>query len=223
MGSLDIVKGPLDGEDSPEDGRRATIATDMDQRPVPTRLELIEFADRHAWEGWLERHHDQSPGVWIVMAKRGAPRATVTQVEAIEVALCFGWIDGQAGRHDDHFFKQRFTHRRPQSNWSQINRRRVTELIEAGRMRPAGLEEIERAKANGRWDAAYEPQSTASVPPDFAQALAACPEAEAFFATLTGAKRYSFLYRIQDAKRPETRARRIEKFVAVLAQGKTLN
>jgi uncharacterized protein YdeI (YjbR/CyaY-like superfamily) len=196
---------------------------DMDRRPVPTQLEPIEFADAQAWQQWLEHNHDASPGVWLLIAKRGAPRATVTQGEAIEVALCFGWIDGQIGRHDEHFFKQRFTHRRPNSNWSQINRRRVAELIEAGRMRSPGLEEIERAKANGRWDAAYEPQSSASVPPDFAQALAANPAAEAFFATLTGARRYSFLYRIQDAKRPQTRARRIEQFVALLAEHRTLN
>ncbi len=196
---------------------------DTEPRPVPTQPEPIEFADRHAWRAWLERNHDDSPGIWLLLAKRGAPRSTVTQVEAVEEALCFGWIDGQAAPHDEHFFRQRFTHRRPQSNWSQINRRRVAELTAAGLMRPPGLEEIERAKANGRWERAYEPQSSATVPPDFAQALAANPEAEAFFGTLTGAKRYSFLYRIQDAKRPETRARRIEKFVALLAEHKTLN
>jgi len=190
---------------------------------MTTHLPHIEFADRHAWTAWLEANHDRSDGLWLMIAKKGAPRTTVTQAEALEVALCFGWIDGQVGRHDEHFYKQRFTHRRPRSKWSQLNRAKVTELIERGLMRPSGLEEIEKAKADGRWDEAYEPQSSASVPPDFATALSANPDAEAFFATLTGARRYSFLYRIQDAKRPQTRAARIEKFVALLAEHKTLN
>jgi uncharacterized protein YdeI (YjbR/CyaY-like superfamily) len=192
-------------------------------RPVATQLQLIEFADRAAWAAWLSQNHDDSPGVWLLLAKKAAPRATVTQSEAIDAALCFGWIDGQVGRHDEHFYKQRFTHRRPRSKWSQLNCRRATALIESGQMQPPGLQEVQSAKADGRWDAAYEPQSSATVPPDFAQALAANPAAERFFATLTGARRFSFLYRIQDAKRPETRARRIEKFVTLLAEGKTLN
>ncbi len=208
---------------SPDDGRDANIAMDNEQRPVATQLPLIEFADRAAWEEWLHEHHDSSPGVWLLLAKKLAPRATVTQAQAIEAALCFGWIDGQVGRHDEHFYKQRFTHRRPRSTWSQLNCRRATELIAGGLMQPPGLAEVELAKADGRWQAAYEPQSSATVPPDFAQALAANPVAEAFFATLTGARRYSFLYRIQDAKRPETRARRIEQFVALLAERNTLN
>jgi uncharacterized protein YdeI (YjbR/CyaY-like superfamily) len=196
---------------------------DIERRTMATQLPLIEFAGRPEWEAWLHEHHDEAPGVWMLLAKKGALRATVTQGEAIEVALCFGWIDGQVGRHDEHFYKQRFTHRRPRSKWSQINCRRATGLIAAGLMRPPGLEEVELAKADGRWEAAYEPQSTATVPSDFAHALAADPDAQAFFATLTGVRRYAFLYRIQDAKRPETRARRIAKFVALLAQGKTLN
>jgi uncharacterized protein YdeI (YjbR/CyaY-like superfamily) len=196
---------------------------DNEPRPMTTQQPLLEFADRDAWSAWLELNHDDSDGAWLLIAKKGAPRATVSQSEALEVALCFGWIDGQVGRHDKHFYKQRFTHRRPKSKWSQINRAKVTQLIELGLMRPPGLEEIDKAKADGRWDAAYEPQSTATVPPDFAEALAANPPAQEFFATLTGVRRYSFLYRIQDAKRPETRARRIEKFVALLAEGKTLN
>lgn len=190
---------------------------------MTTQLELIEFPGRSEWQQWLREHHDDSPGVWLLLAKKGAPRATVTQAEALEVAICFGWIDGQVGRHDEHFYRQRFTHRRARSKWSQINCRRAERLIADGLMQPPGLEEIERAKADGRWDAAYEPQSAATVPADFAQALAAEPQAEAFFATLTGVKRYAFLYRIQDAKQPATRARRIEKFVVLLAEGKTLN
>lgn len=196
----------------------------MGQRPIHTpQLPLIEFPDPDAWAAWLRENHDDAPGVWLKLAKKGAPRLTVTQVEAIEVALCFGWIDGQIGRHDEHFYRQRFTHRKPGSNWSQINRERATRLIESGLMQPGGLEEIEKAKSNGRWDAAYESQGAASVPPDFAQALAANPPAAEFFATLTGVRRYAFLYRIADAKRPETRTKRIEKFVALLAERRTLN
>ncbi len=190
---------------------------------MTTQLPFLEFADRAAWTAWLELNHDDSEGAWLLIAKKGAPHSTVSQSEALEVALCFGWIDGQVGRHDAHFYKQRFTHRRPKSKWSQLNCAKVTQLIERGLMRPPGLEEIEKAKADGRWDAAYEPQSTATVPSDFAEALAANPPAEKFFATLTGVRRYAFLYRIQDAKRPETRVRRIEKFVALLAEGQTLN
>ena len=189
----------------------------------PTELPLIELPDRDAWEAWLEQHHETSPGVWLKLAKKGAPRATVTQAEAIELALCFGWIDGQIGRVDESFYRQRFTGRRPRSKWSQINRNKALDLIDRGLMRPAGLDQVRRAQEDGRWDAAYEPQSTATVPPDFAAALAASPEAEAFFATLTGVRRYAFLYRIQDAKRPETRARRIAGFVELLAQRRTLN
>ncbi|MGH8327918.1 MAG: YdeI/OmpD-associated family protein, partial [Steroidobacteraceae bacterium] len=159
---------------------------DIERRAMATPLPLIEFAARPAWEAWLCEHHDDATGVWLLLAKKGAPRATVTQAEALEVALCFGWIDGQVGRHDEHFYKQRFTHRRPKSKWSQINREKVTRLIERGLMQPPGLEEIEQAKADGRWDAAYQSQAAATVPPDFAAALVARPEAEAFFATLTG-------------------------------------
>ena len=196
---------------------------DIEPRPMTTQLPLLEFADRDAWSAWLALNHDDSDGVWLLIAKKGAPHSTVSQSEALEAALCFGWIDGQVGRHDQHFYKQRFTQRRPRSKWSQINCRRATELIAGGRMQAPGLEQIRLAKEDGRWEAAYEPQSSATVPADFAQALAANPAAEEFFETLTGARRYSFLYRIQDAKRPETRAGRITKFVALLAERKTLN
>ena len=192
--------------------------------PQPSAdLALIELPDRRAWELWLEENHRSAPGVWLKLAKKGAPRATVTQAEALELALCFGWIDGQVGRVDESFYRQRFTGRRPRSKWSQINCAKALDLIQRGLMRPAGLDQVRRAQADGRWDAAYEPQSTASVPADFAAALAASPYAEAFFLTLTGARRYAFLYRIQDAKRPETRARRIAAFVALLAEGRTLS
>ncbi len=193
-----------------------TAASDLD-------LPLAEFPDRQTWERWLEDHHGSRPGLWLTFAKRGAPRATVTRSEALEVALCFGWIDGALGRLDEHFFRQRFTQRRPRSKWSQINRESALILIESGQMRAAGLAEVERARADGRWDAAYEPQSRASVPADFAAALRDRPGAEAFFATLTGVRRYAFLYRIADAKRPETRARRIRQYVDLLAEQRTLN
>ncbi len=190
---------------------------------MTTQLPLIEFADRPAWTAWLEVNHDDSEGLWLMIAKKGAPRATVTQAEALEVALCFGWIDGQVGRHDEHFYKQRFTHRRPRSNWSQINCAKVTQLIESGLMRPPVSRRSRRPRptvAGTRLTSRNQPQACHRTSP---AALAANPRAEEFFATLTGVRRYSFLYRIQDAKRPETRVRRIEKFVALLAEGKTLN
>jgi uncharacterized protein YdeI (YjbR/CyaY-like superfamily) len=183
---------------------------------------LLELPDRSAWERWLEQNHQSDEGVWLKFAKTGAPRATVSQPEAIELALCFGWIDGQVGAVDEHFYRQRFTHRRARSRWSRINRDRATELIAAGRMRPPGLEEVRRAQADGRWEAAYEPQSTIPVPPDFQAALDAQPPAAEFFATLSGSNRYAFLYRIGDVKRAETRARRIAQYVELLAQRRTL-
>jgi len=141
----------------------------------------------------------------------------------VETALCFGWIDGQVGTVDEHFYRQRFTHRGPRSRWSRINREKALGLIEQGLMRPAGMDEVQAAQADGRWEAAYEPQSAITVPADFQAALDAAPEAAAFFATLTGSRRYAFLYRIHDAKRPETRARRIAQFTALLAERRTLN
>ena len=145
----------------------------------------------------------------------------MTHPEALEEALCYGWIDGQRAPHDDTYFLQRFTPRRPRSKWSQINRDKATKLIEEGRMKPAGLAEVEAARLDGRWDAAYPPQSSLDVPEDFQRALDESPAAKEFFATLRGVRRYSFIYRITDAKRPETRARRIREFVAMLAEGRT--
>lgn len=195
----------------------------MSPRPAPSELPLLELPDRSAWDAWLEQRHATSPGVWLKLAKKGARRATVTQAQATEVALCFGWIDGQVGALDEHFYRQRFTRRRPRSKWSRINCDRATELIASGMMRPAGLAEVERARLDGRWDAAYEPQSTITVPADFQQALDANQAAAEFFSTLTGSRRYAFLYRIGDAKRPDTRARRIAQYVELLSQRRTLN
>jgi uncharacterized protein YdeI (YjbR/CyaY-like superfamily) len=185
-------------------------------------LPVLPFASPAAWEKWLEKHHEESNGLWLKIAKKASGIATVTHAEALEVALCFGWIDGQRDKLDDKWFLQRFTPRRVRSNWSRINRDKVDALTAAGRMRPAGLREAERAKEDGRWDAAYAGQRTITVPDDLQAALDANPAAREFFETLKGSNRYAVLYRVQDAKRSETRARRIEKFVAMLARGEKI-
>jgi uncharacterized protein YdeI (YjbR/CyaY-like superfamily) len=182
--------------------------------------ETLTFPDGAAWRAWLERHHGESSGVWLVTAKKGA--AGISRDEALEEALCFGWIDGQARRRDDSSYLQRYTPRRPRSVWSQRNTRIVERLTQAGRMHPAGIAEVERAKADGRWDAAYAGPATIEVPADLSQALEASPEAKARFENLDSRNRYAILYRIQAAKRPETRLRRIETFVAMLARGETI-
>ena len=185
-------------------------------------LPVISFDTGAAWESWLQAEHASSAGVWLKIAKKGAGASTVTYPEALAVALCFGWIDGQKGRLDDDYWLQRFTPRKPGSRWSRINTDKAAELIKAGRMRPAGLAEVERARADGRWAAAYEPQSTSAVPDDLAAELARDESARAFFETLNGANRYTILYRIGSAQRPETRARRIAKYVAMLAEHKKI-
>jgi uncharacterized protein YdeI (YjbR/CyaY-like superfamily) len=176
------------------------------------------FADPAAFEAWFEVNGAASDGVWVRMAKKGTGRASLAWAGAVDVVLCFGWIDGQARRIDDEWFLQRFTPRRPRSLWSKVNRQKVEALVAAGRMRPAGLAEVERAKADGRWDAAYDGSATATVPDDLAAALADAGLTEAF-AALDGRNRYSILHRVQTAVKPETRARRIEKYVGMLAAG----
>lgn len=183
---------------------------------------VIAFESPAAWEEWLAREHRSQDGVWVKIAKKASGIPTVTHLEALDVALCYGWIDGQRKPFDEHWFLQRFTPRRPRSTWSKVNRDNVARLVAAGRMQPAGQAEVDRAKADGRWAAAYDPASAATVPPDLQEALDANPAAAAFFATLNSQNRFSILYRVQEAKRPETRARRIEKFVAMLADGKQL-
>lgn len=184
-------------------------------------LPVIPFASRGAWEAWLEEHHHvASEGLWLKISKKSSGIESVSYAEALEAALCYGWIDGQRDSFDGEYFLQRFTPRRPRSKWSKVNVGKVTKLIEEGRMMPAGLREVERAKADGRWEAAYESQSTATVPEDLQRKLDENPEAAAFFATLNSANRYAILYRIQDAKRTETRARRIEKVVVLLNERK---
>ena len=185
-------------------------------------LPIVPFASRDAWEAWLEEHHAASDGLWLKFAKKGSGIETVSYAEALEAALCYGWIDGQKASFDQDYWLQRFTPRKPRSKWSKVNRQKATELIEAGRMKPAGLREVERAKADGRWEAAYDAQSTATVPADLSRALEKNDRAREFFAKLDSRNRYAILYQIQDAKRRETRARRIEKYVAMLSEQKKL-
>ena len=184
------------------------------------RVDSLTFPDAAAWRSWLQDHHGDSDGVWLVTAKKGV--AGVSRDEALEEALCHGWIDGQARRRDDETYLQRYTPRRARSAWSQRNTKIVERLTAEGRMHPAGLAEVERAKGDGRWDAAYAGSATIQVPADLAEALEAEPKAQAMFETLNSRNRYSVLYRIETAKRPETRARRIEKYVAMLARGETI-
>jgi uncharacterized protein YdeI (YjbR/CyaY-like superfamily) len=186
-------------------------------------LPILSFPSRAEWRAWLAAEHATSGGVWLKLAKAGSGIASVSYAEALEVALCHGWIDGQKRGFDDEFWLQRFTPRKPRSRWSRINRDKATALIERGEMEPAGLREVDAAKADGRWDAAYAGQRTATVPADLQRALDANPAAAELFATLDSANRYAILYRVQDAKRPETRARRIEKYVAMLAAGEKLH
>ena len=183
---------------------------------------MLAFESDAHWEAWLQEHHATSDGVWVKIAKKGSGIPTVAYPEVLDTALCFGWIDGQRKALDDRYFLQRFTPRRARSRWSQINRDKVAALTKAGRMRPAGLAEVERAKADGRWDAAYAGVRTMEVPDDLQRELDARPDAAAFFATLNSQNRYSILYRLHDAKRPETRARRLAKFVAMLEAGETI-
>jgi len=191
-----------------------------EQRPD---LPVEEFASAKAWERWLARNHARSPGVWLKIAKQASGVTTVSHAEALEVALCFGWIDGVRHRHDDVYFRQRFTPRTPKSKWSKINRDKVEALIAAGRMRPAGQAAIDAAKADGRWDAAYAGSRTMTVPDDLTRALRRNAAARRAFERLDSRNRYAILYRIQDAKRAETRARRIEGFVTMLAEGRTIH
>jgi uncharacterized protein YdeI (YjbR/CyaY-like superfamily) len=183
---------------------------------------ILEFGDPHQWERWLDAHHADATGIWMKIAKKGAPAATTTHPEALEVAIRYGWIDAVRRRHDEHYFLQRFTPRGPRSRWSQINRAKAQQMIDEGRMAPSGLADVERAKADGRWAAAYPAQSQAEVPPDFQAALDAHPEAKAFFMTLTGSNRYAFLHRLHNVKQAENRARRIADYIELLSDGRTL-
>lgn len=191
--------------------------------PDPHNLPIVAFASKDSFEAWLEEQGRASSGLWLKIARKDTQPATVTYAEALDAALCFGWIDGQKRPFDDQYWLQRFTPRAARSRWSQVNRKRATELIELGRMRPDGLAEVERAKADGRWDAAYEPAGSATVPEDLQAALDRDAEAAAFFATLDSRNRYAILYRIGDAKRPETRRARIETYVTMCRMHKLIH
>jgi uncharacterized protein YdeI (YjbR/CyaY-like superfamily) len=186
-------------------------------------LPILPFPSQKKWEDWLAEHHRTSKGVWLKIAKKDSGVDTVNYAEALDVALCYGWIDGQKGALDEAYWLQRFTPRGPKSKWSKVNREKAAALIKAKRMQPAGLAEIERAQADGRWEAAYDAQSKAMVPEDLQRELDANPDAAAFFATLESYNRYAILYRIQEAKKPETRAKRIEKFVGMLERGEKVH
>ena len=185
--------------------------------------EISSFPSAVAFEAWLAAHHDSSSGTWLKIKKKVAGVESLDYTQALDVALCYGWIDGQKDKFDAEHWLQRFTPRKPKSRWSKINRDKVAALIGQGRMKPPGLREVERAKADGRWDAAYDGSRTATVPEDLAHALAQNPAAAQFFATLDSRNRYAVLYRVQDAKKADTRARRIEQYVTMLAEQKKIH
>jgi uncharacterized protein YdeI (YjbR/CyaY-like superfamily) len=189
----------------------------MPEQPV------LRFADAAAFEAWMEDNHAVSDGIWIAFAKKGSGHASIVYAEALDIALCFGWIDGQAKSVDEQWYRQRWTPRRARSPWSARNVGKAEALIAAGRMREAGHAEVERAKRDGRWDRAYASPTKMTVPDDLQAALDADPAAAAFFQTLSGTNRYAILYRLHEAKRPETRARRLEKFLQMLRDGETLH
>src|ERR1700759_1564105 len=186
-------------------------------------LEIVLFPGPAELEDWLEDNGGTSPGLWLKIAKKGAPEPSVTYAEALEVALCFGWIDSQKRALDETHFLQRFTPRRPRGRWSKINREKAEALHEEGRLRPAGAAEVDAAKEDGRWEAAYEGARTAKVPDDLQRELDANPKAAKFFAELDSANRYAITYRLAEAKKPETRERRLRKFVAMLARGEKIH
>jgi uncharacterized protein YdeI (YjbR/CyaY-like superfamily) len=179
-------------------------------------LPILPFASQSKWADWLAKQLDKSAGVWLKLSKKDSGIASVTYAEALDIALCYGWIDGQKGSFDEKYFLQKFTPRGPKSIWSKINTEKAERLIASGQMKPAGLKAIEAAKADGRWAQAYASQKTVSVPEDFQAALNKNKKASAFFTTLKSSERYSFLFRIHTAKKAETRAKRIKQFIEML-------
>ena len=186
-------------------------------------LPILAFKSREAWNAWLVAQAASSEGLWLKLAKKSAGIVGVSKSEAVDTALCHGWIDGQLDSFDDQYSLVRFTPRRQSSKWSERNRTRALQLIESGQMLPAGLKEVERAQRDGRWEAAYAPQSTAQVPDDLHAALSKNAKARRFFETLDRVNRYAILYRVHNAKKPETRAAHVKKFVAMLAAGETIH
>lgn len=193
------------------------------ERKLATERQRLVLADVKAWRAWLEGNHSSSDGIWLVLAKKGTVKPTsLTYAQALEEALCFGWIDGQARSADEATYSQGFTPRRKRSPWSKRNTGAADRLVAEGRMHASGIAEIDRAKADGRWEAAYAGPANIEVPPELTAALAGSPNAKAKFGTLNSQNRYAILYRIAMAKRADTRAKRIEQFVAMLARGETI-
>jgi uncharacterized protein YdeI (YjbR/CyaY-like superfamily) len=191
---------------------------------VAVELPELIVRDRAAWRTWLGKHHGEPHGVWLVLAKKGTTKPTSRSYDqALEEALCHGWIDGQTSRRDEATYRQRFTPRRRRSAWSKRNTDRAERLLAEGRMHPAGIAEMQRAKEDGRWQAAYAGSAEIDVPPELAAALAADPKAQATFEALSRQNRYAILYRLAAAKQADTRARRLEQFVAMLARGETIH
>lgn len=188
---------------------------------MPIELAELLVPDADAWRKWLAEFHAHSPGVWLVLHKKGGSVTELNYEQALTEALCMGWIDGQLGRRDEGSYRQRFTPRTPKSPWSLKNVERVLALTEQGRMQPAGQAAVDAAKADGRWQAAYRGQATAEAPVDLTEAIAANPLAQQAYRTLSAGNRYALTYRVNEAKRPETRARRIAAFVEMLARGET--
>lgn len=180
------------------------------------KLAVQSFVNRSEWEAWLEVHHLSSPGLWVRFAKKASRHVSVSYADALESALCYGWIDGQKDADDEDWWLQKFSPRSKRSIWSKINREKVEELTKRGLMKPSGLEEVGRAKGDGRWDAAYDSVRGSIVPKDLQSALDKNPKAKAFFSTLNSKNRYAVLFRIQTAKKPETRAKRVTQFVGML-------
>jgi uncharacterized protein YdeI (YjbR/CyaY-like superfamily) len=190
---------------------------------APAKAEIRAFKDSKAWEAWLRKNHRTSSGLWLRLAKKGSGKPSVTHGQALEVALCYGWIDAQARGESEGAWLQRFMPRARKSIWSKINREKALALIAGGRMKPAGLDEVERAREDGRWDAAYDSPRTAAVPADFEMELQKSPRARAFFKTLNSANRYAIIWRLQTAKKAETRAKRMRSFIEMLEKGETIH
>ena len=204
-----MTSGPL--------GRVTRKAATIEGEPI------LSFEHPKAWATWLDKNHATSPGLWLRLAKKASLVQSLTYSEALEVALCYGWIDAQKKSESENTWLQKFTPRTKKSIWSRINREKALALIQAGEMKPAGLKAIESAKADGRWDAAYDSPSRATVPPDLQAALDRNARAKDFFATLDGANRYAVLFRIQTAKRADTRAKRIDRFIKMLENKEKLH
>jgi uncharacterized protein YdeI (YjbR/CyaY-like superfamily) len=198
------------------------------KKPKPSRASgtagpVRAFKDAKAWESWLEKNQTAIDGLWIRIAKKASGIKSITHPEALEIALCYGWIDGLRRPESETTFLQRFIPRRPRSLWSKINREKALDLIASGKMKPAGLDEVERARQNGRWDAAYDSQRKAAIPPDFQTALDKSPRAAAFFKTLNATNRYAIIWRVQTANKAEARAKRVRSFIEMLEKGETLH